>query len=838
MIVRRIEVEAFRRFVDRRSVELDPTKINVVHGPNGRGKSTLLEAMRFGFLRSHKAGGADVTEVVPWGRELGPKVAIEFEADGRRYRAEKQYLHGASAKLMEWRDGRFEAVSEGPSAEEKLRLFAGMRPGFDKGAKGTDEFWTSVLWSPQGALELQSIDGSVLEQVRASLGAQMESGVVRRVIAEVAQLANVNWTPSKEDLKKGSPVRAIEERLAELARQIDTNRAELSEMDRLRAEIAALGASITEIEATHAERLREQESLGADLDKVHALEQQIALEAKSLEQASLQDRTVRQELERRRAAEERLAELTGQLERSSLRRVRAGEPSAAKERKERLSAMWSETLRYVQGRKERDALAGRVREAEEAAARVKAIDEALAALQAPSRQRLDALTSLRAKIERLEAQLESALLHVEFSAERALDLEVLEGEPGGPRSMQAGERLTISGSPAVRVRVEGVGEWNATGPAGSVSQIREELSRARAEWGAADLEELRRRREQADELERERIERGTSALSYLALAQQLESMSEACSRSEGRFPEWRNAAPDADAIALELRAAEQAEAEAREAESEWKRLSESEVPLRKDLDTMQALAELESKANAAAVQARRIELNLGDLREQREKLPAGLSERGAQLESEIARFAGAMDEARQRRAERTGSLAEKAARTPYATLTKAEEESEELRVKYERERLRAEAALLLRKTLNAAKQEMLESSAGEVGRAATALLEEITGTRLGDVELSADLAPAGLCPESLGDAVDLGQLSGGELEQVHFATRLALADILCRDEPGLVVFDDALMATDDDRLRQILAMLEARTAKMQVLILTCHPERYSPFRDANLISLA
>ena len=121
-----------------------------------------------------------------------------------------------------------------------------------------EEFWTSVLWSPQGALELRSVDGSVLEQVRGSLGAQMESGVARRVMAEVAQFANVNWTPNKEDLKKGSPVRALQERLAELARQIDTSRAELSEMDRLRAEIAALGASLTEIEATHAERLRER----------------------------------------------------------------------------------------------------------------------------------------------------------------------------------------------------------------------------------------------------------------------------------------------------------------------------------------------------------------------------------------------------------------------------------------------------------------------------------------------------------------------------------------------------------------------------------------------------
>jgi len=83
--------------------------------------------------------------------------------------------------------------------------------------------------------------------------------------------------------------------------------------------------------------------------------------------------------------------------------------------------------------------------------------------------------------------------------------------------------------------------------------------------------------------------------------------------------------------------------------------------------------------------------------------------------------------------------------------------------------------------------------------------------------------------------VGLGQVSGGEFEQIHFATRLALADLLSADERQLVVFDDVLMATDEHRMGRILELLDERRAQLQVLILTCHPERYEALREKHVI---
>jgi uncharacterized protein YhaN len=87
--------------------------------------------------------------------------------------------------------------------------------------------------------------------------------------------------------------------------------------------------------------------------------------------------------------------------------------------------------------------------------------------------------------------------------------------------------------------------------------------------------------------------------------------------------------------------------------------------------------------------------------------------------------------------------------------------------------------------------------------------------------------------------VGLDLVSGGEAEQVHFAVRLALAEMLAQAEPQLVVFDDVLLSTDDERLGRMLALLEAARPHLQVLILTCHPERYQArLGKANMIGIS
>ena len=53
----------------------------------------------------------------------------------------------------------------------------------------------------------------------------------------------------------------------------------------------------------------------------------------------------------------------------------------------------------------------------------------------------------------------------------------------------------------------------------------------------------------------------------------------------------------------------------------------------------------------------------------------------------------------------------------------------------------------------------------------------------------------------------------------------------------LVVLDDVLTATDDERLKRVLAILEEMRPHAQFLVLTCHPERYRLLKSANFIDM-
>lgn len=78
MIVRSIKLAGWRCYLEE--VEIGPFDdgLNIIYAPNATGKSTLFEALRRGLLDGHKVTGKDVESIRPWGRQLAPKVTVEF----------------------------------------------------------------------------------------------------------------------------------------------------------------------------------------------------------------------------------------------------------------------------------------------------------------------------------------------------------------------------------------------------------------------------------------------------------------------------------------------------------------------------------------------------------------------------------------------------------------------------------------------------------------------------------------------------------------------------------------------------------------------------------------
>ena len=80
-------------------------------------------------------------------------------------------------------------------------------------------------------------------------------------------------------------------------------------------------------------------------------------------------------------------------------------------------------------------------------------------------------------------------------------------------------------------------------------------------------------------------------------------------------------------------------------------------------------------------------------------------------------------------------------------------------------------------------------------------------------------------------------LSGSEQEQLFLVARLALASVLAKEQRQLVVLDDVLNATDFARHARLLNLLEESSDHLQIIILTCHPERYRALDTAEFFEL-
>lgn len=330
--------------------------------------------------------------------------------------------------------------------------------------------------------------------------------------------------------------------------------------------------------------------------------------------------------------------------------------------------------------------------------------------------------------------------------------------------------------------------------------------------GTDSLEELKRRRAEADQMELE-----------------LDRLKEQARQHDAGRSETAQAVKDARAEVLQWeKALGEAEAELRTLEEERQRLQAE------PMDDAQIRARLDE----LALQTRGLELELEQLAGQLAAFPQDLEQQLQRLDQAAADLSSRLEQTRRRRRQAENQLAERRGAASWTALAEVEAELEEKRRQLEQARLRAQANRMLHDVLQEVIREAEAKVLPLVEERAAKLFNEISGGFAQGVSLAGNSwLPAGVQPAGLEDAVAPERVSGGEQEQLHLAARLALADILTEKEPFPVVLDDVLLATDDARLGRILEMLEERKQKMQFLILTCHPERFRALQEAQEILL-
>ena len=897
MILRSLSVSAWRCFIASAAVGPFEEGLNVLYAPNATGKSTLFEALRRGILDGHRTSGREVEAIRPWGRLLAPRVIVEFAHDGTDYRITKQFLDNASSKLERKENGRFVDFAQNDGADETVRrIITQSAPG--RGLSQSKNWGLAqVLWAPQGNLAIGELSGDVLTDIRNSLGAQIAGPETSPIEKRIQETWQQFFTPGgKPKTGKEAPaIVGLREKLQKAEAELINARLQQQAFDETAQRVEELRVRHARAKADTESIFKELEGARSRADSYKALllekerreERSKTAEAKynELKQKVETIKGARDELE---SAKKTLAELEKQAMPLQEQKVQncqkeADEAKAALEdtrKRRQLIDAAQETAeqarRFIESNKILAGLKGQLDKITTSQMTHAERMKERTRLVAPDAKTLWNIGKALKDIDEAQVRIDASLITLEITPEQDSLLEVISGEETGTHTLHQGSPVQIKGTPEVIANLPGIAQLRAWGPTGSIEVHRDDKAAAESRFeeltkpfGTTDLSELETRSRNAEELDK-RIAEAETRLETLLSGESIEDIkqkrlqvSEAVAKILEQYPDWRNMPPDAQALKIaahndkntflkEIDTAEPrweaAQAALTEATTQKAKLSTRMEETKKLLESAQSkLAWLiidgksdearqeELKEAALAWDGTRAKLE--EIEKQissyKEDPVATVKEMEKKLESAGRIATSALEEEKIEE----GKLQQLAAQGTYSALALLEEETADLESKIAGEELHVNAINLIYETLTQCRVEALADVAGPVEAAATRILQRIAGEKLGSLYLGKSFEPAHVLPSISGTPVTLDSVSGGEKEQIYLATRLALAEVLTKDERQLVVLDDVLTATDADRLSRIMTILEEASQHLQILILTCHPERYHSLKDANFIDL-
>lgn len=886
MILHAIEMTSVGPFIETVRVGPFAPGLNILAAPNESGKTTALRAAARAFFDRHTTKSQDLKLLRPVGTDLAPRVCVEFEAKGDRYRIEKTFLQAPRSILYRWQDGRWSPLAEADAADGRVRdLLGSTLPG--NGAT-RPEHWGMLgfLWARQGEPSNWPGFGSggVGEVIRARLAQVEIDPLVERLRASLSSEASESFT-SKGQRRRGGPLdraenelERIEAALAELAKARETMQAAREIHERASAEVVQLESEHAE-RAAAAESLRQQAeaaekgkaelqrrkselataqtaldavaadagrwvSLQSDLEKVAAVLSDAEGSVRETE-TKLEDirKAIAVETAKRPGLGTRLAEL-----RSSQQRV------LALLRLRRLAADTGELARLVASAEASDAKLGELRKRR-------------AEIPSVTPRMLAQIEGDFGKVRTLSAQVEALGLMVELTPEKSGNLEVNFGSKLEVRELGAGEKVTLRSAQSMELRLEGWGRLRVRSGATEARELAEELedtarrlkcvleevgvdspeaareaisvrrqldveikaAAAMQRQQLGEYESLDRIREAlAASRQRERLLGDSLAPETEELEQSSASLESTEARCEEAIPVAEAAMRDLDRLIESLREQESnalAERDRRKTEMVDQRI------LRRTLEAQ--IADLKerypqgtegAKANAQTEFVRaeaRLEAVKSELPPDFEKLP----DRNRRASAALQQLANDIQARRAERDNASGALATLGGQGIFSRETELMERRTEVMVRRNAARDRGWSARIASDLIEYRRQAATRSVLAPLEARLSAAFAELTGRATRRVFLNENLQIAGIGRTS--EALyPFDSLSQGAREQLLLCLRLAVASELALDEPQVLILDDVLVNTDGVRQERILDRLGAMAGNLQILILTCHPDRF------------
>lgn len=860
--------------------------VTAIAAPNEYGKSTLLEAIHRALFLKHRTGG-EIRRAMGSRHGGHPEIEVHFEVGGARWRLRKLFAtQSGQCELTDETSGRTWKSDE---AEAQLARLVGREP-VGSNRKELDAAWDH-LWVWQGKAggdPLQTAGAEALERVLQGAIGEAEALVAgdAHVLELLRERVDATWTKSRDATKKDSEASRAAAKIEELQQQLEVATARRAERANQSEQLADARRSLAiarKAKTENAALLEPCETKHSELDRLRLQQEsatrerdRIAKELKQLDAWAKDAQDKRAALDPAVAAEAqaRAEAAAKSVALAHARRLRDGADGRAKAAE--LAAMRARdaatAARIARDLAEKEALAKGLRaDADAFAAKKRAVDEAQAAFDASLaiaeadvaelQRREKALQSVRDRLAGVAVRLArtagssqvfvdglpletGASLHVTEVAElRFADGSVIEVRPGGGELQALRQQLATA---EAELREELLRLGVADVEAARAARVRRADLAAKVEQATALLRgtrdpesELQKLPGVVERLARELAQFGSRGIEVdpAAAPEELQRLAE---RTEGSLQTLREAA---------VTAAEAVRGAEGEHERAGARLHEAELELQKARTELEQCNRL--VGDAQAFDARRLALR--DQVAKEAELGAASARRLAELPLVTAQLA---DLRKQEKAlesqiattEGKEQLLEEQLQGEHAEDLDAVIEEVQARIARQQRaatdaRARADGEKLLLGLLEGMQKEQRARREAPFVAACDRYLAIAHGPGIRSALQGDDRRGLGRIDRSsvgLG-AFDFDELSQGGQELTALAVRLAMAEVLAKEQPDRIlplVLDDAVTNVDPERLRSVGFLLaEAARNGVQVVFATCDVERAPGLRADRLVPL-
>lgn len=528
MIVNKVHLENWGIIREPTEVEFSDG-LNILHGPNDIGKTTLINSIRIVFFTKHTSHSEKIRALRPWGSALSPKATITFFQNGAPYRITKRFISSEKSLLEKLVDDKWERIADGDNADKKvIELVGGKLP-----TRGDTkpEFWGigQALWMVQGEPFIsEDLNEETLSSLQKLIGAAIESDQEKKMFRRVNESFSSVFTDVRRDIKKGSDIENLEEKIEELEENkkiADSVRKEKEELIReiddkeiiLQKKKEKLGISLTEkeklkemVKSAHEHR-RNREKLEEEIKRISSeyktLKEQIdsiAEGRKKIKNIEIENHSLNEGKKRRQDTLQKLQEKIDKLV-EDINKI--NENIELNDDVLRCARIAYDTIQKERELEEKEQLLDEVEELEKELSKKQKNAETL---KAPLKKEIKQIEQIHHQIHDIKTKLDAIGLTTKIVAMSNISGRIHLDKKSREFKLKRGRQDTWTSHQTVKIQIDKIGNFEIKSGSEDIREMSanlEELEidyeKAATPYATKDIEKLRELSHQKEELERE-----------------------------------------------------------------------------------------------------------------------------------------------------------------------------------------------------------------------------------------------------------------------------------------------------------------------------------------------